>query len=106
MKLFELFSKLAVRAGKVVVVNLELRLVLSKFTFDLTHKLFISLSSLLELFLSAGVDCLALFENFLVEIKLLFIQTINSFHVFHTFLENLHFLFKLNLLVSLVVSIL
>jgi len=41
-----------------------------------------------------------------IEFKFFLIESENSFHVLHTFLKNLHFLFKLNFLLSLVVGIL
>ena len=51
-------------------------------------------------------DCLALVEHIVVEGELLLIQLIDSLHILHALFEDLHFRFKLDLLLSLLVSIL
>jgi len=105
LKFLKLLSELAVRASQVEVVILVLLLVYLEFTFDFTHKFFVATLSVLELCLGAVVNGLALLEYFLVKVKFLLVEAIDSLHVLHTLLKNLHFLFQFNLLVSLVVSI-
>ena len=105
MQLLELFCELAVRTGEVVIVDLELALVGLELALDFTDEFLISALSVFELRLGAVVDSLALFEDLLVEIEFLFVEAVDSLHVFHALLENLHFLLQLDLLVSLVVSV-
>jgi len=45
-------------------------------------------------------------KNSMIEFKFFFIESVYSFHVFHTFLQNLHLLLQLDLLLSLIVGIL
>lgn len=101
-----MLGELAIRAGEVVVIDLELGLVSLKFAFHFANELLVSTLPVLELGLSAVVDSLALLKDLLVEIEFLFVKTVNSLHVFHTLLKNLHFLLKLDLLVGLVVGVL
>ena len=49
---------------------------------------------------------LALIENFVVEVKLLLIQFVDSFHVFHTLFQDLHFRLESNLLLGLLIGVL
>jgi len=51
-------------------------------------------------------DLLTLAEDLIIEFKLLMIELIDSFHVFHTFLKNLHLRLELDLLFILLISIL
>lgn len=49
---------------------------------------------------------LSLLKHDVIEVEFRLIQLVNGFHVLHTFLENLHLGFKLDLLLSLFVGIL
>jgi hypothetical protein len=105
LEFLELFGELTVRASQVEVVILVLLLVHLKFTLHFTHKLFVATLSILELCLGAVVNGLALLEDFLVEVKFLLVEAVDSLHVLHALFKNLHFLFQFDLLVSLVVGI-
>lgn len=60
---------------------------------------------MLELDLGGSVYFCALAKHLSVEIKLFFVKTINSLHVLHALLENLHFLLELDFLVGLIVGV-
>jgi len=60
---------------------------------------------LFEVVLGSFVNLLSLSEDSEVELKFLVIQFEDGLHVFHAFLKGLHFLLKLNFLISLVVSV-
>ena len=73
---------------------------------NVSENIFVLSFSLLETLDSGLVHLFSFSEDSVVEIKLLLIQAVNSFHVLHALLKNLHFFLKLDLLFSLIIGIL
>ena len=72
--------------------------------FTIIGRVFLESSSeTLSLF---SEDHLTLLEDLVVENKLLIVQSVDSLHIFHALLKDLHFSLKLDLLLSLLVGIL
>lgn len=68
--------------------------------------LFVLIELVLQAFPLLVEHILALKEHIVVETKLLLVQLVHSFHVFHALFQDLHFSLKLDLLLSLLVGIL
>jgi len=49
---------------------------------------------------------MAIIKNFLIEFKFFFVKSENCLHIFHTLFKDLHFFFKFNFLLGLVICIL
>jgi hypothetical protein len=99
-------GELLVDLGVLVVFTLEIFLVLFKCRLLCPHHVSQLALTLLQILLVVSVRLFPLVENFLVEVQLLFVESEYSLHVFHALLKDLHLLFQLDFLFSLVVGVL
>ena len=102
----EILGELFVVLGHTLVVVCEALVLRLEFCSHSPENFFVLSFPLLEVLKGLFVDLFSLLEHSVVELKLLLIKSVHSFHVFHALLKNLHFLLKLDLLLSLVISIL
>lgn len=102
----EILGELFVVLGHTLIVVCEALVLRLEFGSHSPENFFVLSFPLLEVLKGLLVDLFSLLEHSVVELKLLFIKSVHSFHVFHALLKNLHFLLKLDLLLSLVISIL
>lgn len=73
---------------------------------DSANHAFVTIATFLKHIFRLLVDERALTQNAGVELKLLFIEAVDSLHVLHALFEDLHLLLELDLLFGLVVCIL
>ena len=106
LELDKFSSELLVFLGVQSVLVLGLGLLNSKLKLLLTKYIAISLEPSPESLSLSLEDCLTFAKHLIIEFKLLFIELVDSFHVFHALFENLHLCLQLDLLLSLLVSIL
>ena len=106
LKLNKLISKVLIFLGEESVQSLgfsDLHFKCLQF-FTIIGRVFLESSSeTLSLF---SEDQLTLLEDLVVEKKLLIVQSVDGLHIFHALLKDLHFSFKLDLLLGLLVGIL
>lgn len=74
--------------------------------FDLADDLSKLAFAILKNFLGFLVDARSLLQHLRVKVELLLVQAVDSLHVLHALLQDLHLLFELNLLLGLIVRVL
>ena len=102
----ELLGELLVVFGKLHVVLLVVLGLGFELVFNCTQDVFVAAILVFKTIDSIGIHFFTLFEHFVIKFQFLFVQSVDSFHVFHALFEDLHFLFKLDFLLSLIISIL
>lgn len=73
--------------------------------FDLAHDALAVVLFVFEDLAHLLGNTFALVQDLRVKVQLLFVESVDGFHVFHAILKNLHFLLQLDLLLGLVVSV-
>lgn len=105
LEIGELLSKLFVLNSEIAVSLLSLLLFGEKLLLYLALNFF-ELALLFSLRLNGClIDLDLLLEDAVVESKLLLVELVDSLHVLHAFLQDLHLLLQLDLLLRLIVSV-
>lgn len=106
LQLLELLSELLVVLSQLDVLLLIVLALSLKLVLDSSEDVSVPSVLVLQTTDCVGVNLFSLLQDFVVELKLFLVESVDSLHIFHALLENLHFLFKLDLLLCLVISVL
>jgi len=98
-ELFVVFCHNLVVLSEALMLRLE-------FSSDGSQHFFVFSLPLFKVVQGLLIDLFSFLKDSVVELKFLLIQSVNSFHVFHALLKNLHLFLKLDFLLSLVVGVL
>lgn len=112
-KTFEFVLKLLKLLCELFVVLCQLNILLLE-VFALSVKLFLDRAKYVlipSFFRLERVDCdvvdlFTLLKHLVIEFEFLLVKAVDGLHVLHAFLEDLHFLLKLDFLLSLVICVL
>lgn len=102
----EVFGELFVVLGHLLVVVSEGLMLGLELALDSSEHILVLSFPLFEVVKSLLVDLFSFLEDSVIELELLFVESVNSLHILHALLKYLHFFLKLNLLFSLVVGVL
>ena len=105
LEFLKLLGELLVVISQLDVLFLEIFALFVKLLFDSSEYVLIPPLLSLKPINSITIDLLPLLEYLMIELQLLLIESVHGLHVLHALLKDLHFLLKLDLLLSLVISV-